>query len=80
VAYATLAEGRDQDALEELDIAVGMIRDPADDAIAALRAYQEEAGMTFEDPDAPVAPTPGAQDEEFLGEVMRSGEIRGEAW
>jgi hypothetical protein len=42
--------------LEQLDVSLGMVPDPADEALAALRAYQEAAGMTFEDPDAPVAP------------------------
>jgi hypothetical protein len=31
-----------------------MISDPAEEALAALRAHQEEAGMKFENPDAPV--------------------------
>jgi hypothetical protein len=70
VAYATLAEGRDENELEELDMALGMITDPADVAKAALRKYQEEMGMVFEDPDAPVAPMTENLD----------GEIRGERW
>ncbi len=70
VAYATLAEGRDENELEELDMALGMITDPADVAKAALREYQQEMGMVFEDPDAPVAPMTENLD----------GEIRGERW
>ena len=31
-----------------------MLPDPEEAALARLRAYQEEAGMTFEDPAAPV--------------------------
>lgn len=65
--------------MEELDIALGMIIDPADEAREALRRYQEEIGMVFEDPDAPVAASPGAQDE-FLGEQYPAGEQRGERW
>lgn len=57
VAYSVLAEGRDDEALEELDAAIGMIDDPASSARAALAEYQQRAGMTFEDPDAPVAGT-----------------------
>jgi hypothetical protein len=70
VAYATLAEGRSDDELEELDIAIGMLRDPADEARKALREHQEATGMVFGDPDAPVAPDPENLD----------GEIRGERW
>lgn len=40
--------------MEKLDIATGMLRDPAADAVAALREHQAAAGMAFEDPDAPV--------------------------
>jgi hypothetical protein len=32
-----------------------MLPDPAEDALAALRAHQEAAGMRFENPDARVA-------------------------
>jgi hypothetical protein len=67
-----MAEGRDDAGLEELDIALGMAADPAGDAMAALRAHQEAAGLRFADPDAPVAAPdrediPGwmTQDEEF---------------
>ena len=65
-----LAEGRSQEEMEELDIALGMAADPDADAKAALHAYQEQMGMTFDDPDAPVAPTPDNLD----------GEIRGKPW
>jgi hypothetical protein len=50
-----LAENRDEDGLEELDIALGMVSDPEQEALAALAAYQKEKGMVFENPDAPVA-------------------------
>ena len=50
-----LAEGRDEEGLEELDIKLGMISDPEQEALAALRRHQEEMGMQFEDPAAPVA-------------------------
>ena len=42
-----------------------MTEDPEEEAKAALRKYQEEQGMVFEDPDAPVAAMPGMTDEEF---------------
>lgn len=32
-----------------------MVEDPEEQALAALRAHQEAAGMTFSNPDAPVA-------------------------
>lgn len=51
-----LAENRDTDALEELDIAIGMVSNPEEEALAALRAHQEATGMKFENPDAPVTP------------------------
>ena len=68
LAYATLADGRDEKALEELDTSIGMIINPEDVARDALREYQESAGMVFEDPDAPVAPMPGTVNEEIRGE------------
>jgi hypothetical protein len=49
-----LAENRDEDGLEELDIAIGMISNPEEEALDALRAHQEAMGMKFENPDAPV--------------------------
>jgi hypothetical protein len=70
VAYATLAEGRSDDELEELDISIGMLINPEDEARKALRAHQEATGLVFEDPDAPVAPDP----------VNLDGEIKGERW
>jgi hypothetical protein len=51
-----LAEGRGEEELEQLDIAIGMVANPEEEALEALRAHQEAAGMTFENPDAPVAP------------------------
>jgi hypothetical protein len=56
VAYAVLAEGlRTEEELEELDIRAGMIADPAEEAIAALRAHQEAMGMTWDDTPVPEA-------------------------
>lgn len=55
MAYSLLAEGRSDAEVEQLDIAIGMIDDPAEEAIRELREHQEAMGMTFEDPDAPVA-------------------------
>jgi hypothetical protein len=67
VAYATLADGRNDDELEELDIALGMTADPDDEALANLRAYQKQMGITFEDPDAPVDGFDGHRTEERRG-------------
>jgi hypothetical protein len=39
----------------ELDIAIGLREDPADEALAALREHQEAMGMKFSDPDAEVS-------------------------
>jgi hypothetical protein len=33
-----------------------MVTNPEEEALAALKAHQEEAGMIFENPDAPVEP------------------------
>jgi hypothetical protein len=33
----------------------GMVANPEEEALTALRAYQESVGMTFENPDEPVA-------------------------
>lgn len=70
VAYATLAENKTEEQMEELDTALGMAADPEEGARAALREYQREQDITFEDPDAPVAPT--------VPDL--TGEIRGEHW
>ena len=49
-----LAEGRDDAQLEELDVAIGMREDPAEEALAALREHQEAMGMRFDNPDEAV--------------------------
>lgn len=60
------AEAKTDEQLEQLDAQIGMIDDPERMALEALQEHQEVMGMTFEDPDAPVAPTPGhGPDEEF---------------
>jgi hypothetical protein len=56
VAYSVLAEGRNEEEADQLDIAIGMAEDPSEAAILALRAHQEAAGITFEDAEAPVPP------------------------
>lgn len=71
MVYATLAEGRDEDQLEVLDAAIGMMDNPQDEALRQLREHQEAMGLRFDEPDAPVAApddgTPGwmRTDEEF---------------
>jgi hypothetical protein len=56
VAYASLAEGlHTAEELEELDIRTGMIPDPAEEAIAALRAHQEAQGIPWDDTPVPEA-------------------------
>jgi hypothetical protein len=49
-----LAEGRGEEELEQLDISLGMVPSPEEEALKALRAHQEAIGMTFENPDEPV--------------------------
>ena len=48
--------GSDEE-LEQLDISLGMVTNPEEEALDALRAHQEAAGIGFKDPDAPVAPS-----------------------
>lgn len=55
MAYSILADGKDDNAVEQLDVAIGMRTDPAEEARQALRQHQEATGMRFEDPDAPVS-------------------------
>jgi hypothetical protein len=62
----------DADKLEQFDEEIGMVTDPAEWAREELRRHQEEAGMTFDDPDAPVAP-----DEKYLAQ-MEDREIGGQ--
>lgn len=45
-----LAEGRNEDELTDLDITVGMITNPENEAMAMLRTWQQQQGITFEDP------------------------------
>jgi hypothetical protein len=42
-----------------------MVTNPEEEALKALKAHQEEAGVTFADPDAPVTPF-GGKDPEAL--------------
>ena len=62
-----MAEGRSDDELEQLDIGLGMVTNPEEEALAELRKHQQAAGITFEDPDAPVAGT-GGEDLGWMGE------------
>ena len=63
MAYSVLAEGRNEEELEQLDIEIGMVTNPEEEALAALRAHQEAVGMTFQDPDTPVTPASAADGE-----------------
>lgn len=56
----------DADQLEEFEGSIGMRTSPEAVAKAALRAHQEAMGMTFSDPDAPVAAALGSKDEEIV--------------
>jgi len=54
-----------QEDAEKFEEDIGMRIGAESIAKAALRAHQQAAGMTFDDPDAPVAAPFGARDEEF---------------
>ena len=45
MAYSTIAEGRSQEELEELDADIGMIEGPEQVALEMLRAYREAQGL-----------------------------------
>lgn len=61
----------DEDQVQEFEEDIGMRVNPEKEAQAALRAYQEAAGIVIENPDAPVAPDAKwiaqADDEEMGG-------------
>ena len=46
--------------MEQLDIEIGMIDDPAEEAVRELRRHQEVMGIHFDNPDAPVAADPNS--------------------
>jgi hypothetical protein len=58
VAYAVATDGLDDEERERFEMEIGMAEDPAEAAIAELRAHQEAAGMHFDNPDAPVEADP----------------------
>lgn len=67
-------QGMDEDKAEEFEMEIGMVPDPNKDAREALLAHQRAAGITIENPDAPVAPDAKsvamAEDEEISGTWM----------
>jgi hypothetical protein len=67
----TIAAGMDEQQLEKFEEDIGMRTSPEANARAALRAWQESQGMTFDNPDAPVAAPLGSVDEEIPGEWMQ---------
>jgi hypothetical protein len=52
---------------EQFDAEIGQTENPEDVARAELKRYQEVMGMTYENPDTPVAGQPGTGRDEFLG-------------
>ncbi len=64
-------EKMDEDQARDFEEQIGMRFNPDREAQQALTAYQEGAGIVFEDPDAPVAPYAKsgamAEDEELSG-------------
>lgn len=63
----------DDDQARKLDEDIGMVTSPEIIAKEALRRHQEQMGMQFENPDAPVAPPLGSRDEEIPGAWMGKG-------
>lgn len=68
----------DADKLEIFDEQIGMKVDPEKEALKALKAFQESAGMEIDNPDAPVAPDAKSlasmKDEEIPGSWMGGGQ------
>jgi hypothetical protein len=67
-------KGMDEEQAEEFEAEIGMRPNPEKDAMEMLRAHQMAAGITFDNPDAPVAPDDKslaqADDDEELGTWM----------
>jgi hypothetical protein len=67
-------QGMNADQVQAFEEEIGMQPDPVKEAQAALRAYQQAAGIVVENPDAPVAPdaksVAAAQDEEVKGSYL----------
>jgi len=85
VCYAIMAANRDEEGLRALDEELGMVTSPEEIAMEMLRRHQEEQGMMFADPDAPVEGfrkdaagnlipyVPDEEDEEIEGKVLGDG-------
>lgn len=70
MAYATITAPMSPEEARKFDEDIGMRTSPESMARDALRKWQEAQGMTFEDPDAPVAAPLGSRDEEVPGTWM----------
>lgn len=74
VAYSYCTQNMEAAEEEQFQETIGMRHDPEQDAKEALAAYQEQMGMVFEDPDAPVPPDAKAlawmADQEIDGAYM----------
>jgi hypothetical protein len=71
VAYAVITERMtDEERVIRFEEEIGMRTNPEEAAKAALRAWQEAQGITFDDPDAPVPAPLGSRDEEVPGTWM----------
>jgi len=55
MVYAICTDGMDADQLEAFEETIGQRVDPEKEALKALKAFQEAAGMVVENPDAPVS-------------------------
>jgi hypothetical protein len=65
VAYSIQVESMEDEEREKFDGDIGMTENPETAAREALQRHQREMGITFENPDAPVTPEPGATDENY---------------
>lgn len=65
VAYSIQTENMSEEERENFDGEIGMTENFEAIAREDLRRYQEQMGIHFDDPNAPVAAQPGTRDEEF---------------
>lgn len=65
MAYSIQVEHLKDEEREKFDGDIGMTISAEHTAREDLLLYQREAGITFEDPYAPVVLPPGAQDEDY---------------
>jgi hypothetical protein len=65
VAYSIQVENMKDEEREKFDGDIGMTESAEEIARQDLARFQQEMGITFENPDAPVTVEPGMQDENY---------------